>query len=78
MMNNALVCHLDDVKPQFLLVDNENKWIYLSGDAAGQPNQIGGHGTFYLFMAKMFGPTAAAEDAALYPNGVFYMYNTVK
>ncbi len=78
LMNNALMCHLTDVNPTFLLVDNENNWIYLSGDASGQPNQFKGHGTFYLFMVKLFGPTDAGAMAIEYPEGVFYMYNIVK
>ncbi len=79
LMNNALVCHLTDVNPRFLMVDNENQWIYLSGDALGQPNRTpSGHGTLYLYMAALFGPTYASEVAEVFPYGVFYMYNIVK
>ncbi len=79
LMNNALVCHLQDVNPKFLMVDNENQWIYLSGDAPGQPNRTpSGRGTLYLYMAAVFGPTDAGIMAAEYPNGAFYKYNIVK
>ncbi len=79
LMNTALVCHLNDVNPGFLGgVDNQNRWIYLSGDAVGQPNQINGHGTLYYFLLPLFGQAFASQMAGVeFPNGAFYMYNIV-
>ena len=79
LMNNALVCQISDVNPGFLMgEENQNKWIYLSGDAAGQPNQFNGHGTLYYFLLPLFGPGFASQMAAVeFPNGAFYMYNTI-
>ncbi len=79
LMNSAIVCHLNDVNPGFLGgEENQNTWIYLSGDANGQPNQMNGHGTLYYFMLSLFGQAFANQMASVeFPNGAFYMYNII-
>ncbi len=66
--------------------ENDNKWIYLSGDGGANPSQYMGHGMLYWFafgIARLGGAnsTAAAGIASgivsRYPAGEFWRHNTI-
>jgi hypothetical protein len=78
LVNNALVPTTLIELGAYVTAEYDNKWIFLSGDAAGQPNQVMGHGMVYWLFYYAFGSsTAAGLAAASLPNGALWMHNSI-
>ena len=93
LANSALVAHFENVNPTFMGgEENQNTWIYLSGDGAGKPDQyqfpagplnaLGSHGTLWWFIYFVMGANPASAGLATvlatgFPAGAFYSYNIV-
>ena len=77
LMNNALTPTTLTELVSYIGVDYDNKWIFLSGDASGQPNQVMGHGMFYWLLYYAFGESAATGMVIMFPNGALWMHNNI-
>lgn len=94
LKNTAVIAHIQNINPTFMGgEENQNTWIYLSGDGAGKPDQfqypvgnalnaLGSHGTLWWFIYFVMGANAASAGLATalatwFPAGAFYSYNIV-
>ncbi len=93
LMNNAIIAQYSGL-PSGLTAyfqtlnseENDNKWIYLSGDGGTNPSQYNGHGMLYWWsygIVLLFGGTKAqatafaTRSAAMYPDGSFWMHHDI-
>jgi hypothetical protein len=72
LMNNALVPTTTTEMISYISSDYDNRWIFLSGKPAT------GHGMLYRFwMGFTLDASVASSMENLYPNGAFWMHNSI-
>jgi hypothetical protein len=78
LMNNALDVINTTLLIQYMSGKYDNKWMFLSGDGAGQPNKYMGHGMLWWFWRGFTNSSATATAiVSTQPNGALFMHQEI-